>query len=362
MLESGDEAALSAFLLIRPSPHCKNFIDKMNATHRIFRALLKSGLRSAPRFAAPALGAAGLGLAVAAFTLGGRCAEAAPAPLRVAGIPDDVPLPRHIVDLPTTTRYMDDLRADSTRSDRVLVALRIGRYLAERFPEEPEVLWRAARAYYDVAREQPGLIKTEIGASSTPQTVFQTALKLLRDAQTLPAGRNNNHVYRWSGIVLNEAGKFAGTKEYIQNAFVIRDDWKTAVAIDPYDATARHLLGRWCFDVAGMSWVVRKVAATLFAEPPNASYDEALQCFQGAEDVQPGFWVANQYYLGATCEKLGDKEGAKRWYASALVLPVSTAEDRSSHESAMKALEKLDAGAAAAIKKQLAVASGGSKA
>ena len=47
----------------------------------------------------------------------------------------------------------------------------------------------------------------------------------------------------------------------------------------------RHLLGRFCYEVAELSWWERKMASTLFADPPNATMDEAKEHFMAAEQV-----------------------------------------------------------------------------
>ena len=41
------------------------------------------------------------------------------------------------------------------------------------------------------------------------------------------------------------------------------------VRLNPVDATSRHLLGLWFYEVAGLSWATRRVAAALFAAPPT---------------------------------------------------------------------------------------------
>jgi hypothetical protein len=43
------------------------------------------------------------------------------------------------------------------------------------------------------------------------------------------------------------------------------------------DQTLNHLLGRWCYAVASVSWMERKLASAIFATPPESSYDEALK-------------------------------------------------------------------------------------
>ena len=80
------------------------------------------------------------------------------------------------------------------------------------------------------------------------------------------------------GIILSGIGKYQSTKEYIANTYTMRDHWLQAVEINSNDASAYHLLGRWSFDVAEMSWVKRKLAATLFAEPPQVQSPSMVLC------------------------------------------------------------------------------------
>ncbi|XP_015777314.1 PREDICTED: uncharacterized protein LOC107355288 [Acropora digitifera] len=52
------------------------------------------------------------------------------------------------------------------------------------------------------------------------------------------------------------------------------------------------------FFVAMLSWWKRTAAATLVAEPPTSTLDEALGNFLKAEEIQPGFWLSNLYWIG----------------------------------------------------------------
>jgi tetratricopeptide (TPR) repeat protein len=200
-------------------------------------------------------------------------------------------------------------------------------------PEDPELLWRFARAAYDLSQEP---------STPTPKKkeLLNEALRSIRDAKV--AGRNNNDIFRWSGIILSEVGQYAGTTEYIKNAFVIRDDWEQATHIDPNDASALHLLGRWHYDVASMGWITRKAAAAFFAEPPTATYQEAKEFFERAESISPGFWKSNQVMLAQTEKQLGNKAEAIKWAASALNIPVRSTDDAKAHEDATKLLMSLD--------------------
>lgn len=60
--------------------------------------------------------------------------------------------------------------------------------------------------------------------------------------------------------------------------------------LNPNDATSIYMLGQYCYNIADMSWVQRKVASTLFAAPPEASFEEALEYFRKAEEAEPNFY------------------------------------------------------------------------
>ena len=56
--------------------------------------------------------------------------------------------------------------------------------------------------------------------------------------------------------------------------------------------------------VAGLSSLSRSLASAVFASPPTASYEEALGHFEGAELVEPGFWLKNQLNIAKCHSKV----------------------------------------------------------
>ncbi|PFX27657.1 Regulator of microtubule dynamics protein 3 [Stylophora pistillata] len=67
-----------------------------------------------------------------------------------------------------------------------------------------------------------------------------------------------------------------------------------------------------------------KAASAFVAEPPSSSVDEALQNFHKAEELQPGFWLTNSFWIGKCYKQNGDVPKAKEWLKKALSLPVSS--------------------------------------
>lgn len=84
------------------------------------------------------------------------------------------------------------------------------------------------------------------------------------------------------------------------------------------------------------------MANTFFASPPIASLNEALESFETAEKLQPGFWKDNQLWLAKTCDALGDKLKAIEWLLKALESPVVTESDKKAQKESLDLLKKLD--------------------
>lgn len=253
-----------------------------------------------------------------------------PAPARAIG-----PVARvdadSAVQLNLKLRQLDDMREDITVPREV--AYKLASELAEKYFDNAAVLWRAARTAYDMEQ-----LKTTPKADK--QRYINQAQAWIDAAKSLD--RSDGAIFRWSGIISNARGQYMSTSDYIKNTFVIRDDWAQAVALNPADANALHLLGRWHFNVAGTPWYQRKIAATLFAEPPTATYQEALELFRRAEDASPGFWKANAWMLAETYNALSLKTEAAEWARKAVNMRVAGQYDFEAHEKSLALLKGLD--------------------
>ena len=83
------------------------------------------------------------------------------------------------------------------------------------------------------------------------------------------------------------------------------------------------LFYRFCFEVAELSWWERKMAATLFADPPNATMEEAKDHFMAAEELKPDGWKENRQFLAKSYIQLSDFSSALFWLDKANELPVN---------------------------------------
>ncbi len=140
--------------------------------------------------------------------------------------------------------------------------------------------------------------------------------------------------------MLSAVADLLSTKEKIENAFKIKEHAIKALEIRPEDATTNHLLGRWCYNVASIGWLERKLAATLFATPPESTYDEALKYFLRAGEIEQNF-PRNDLFTGDTYLQLGKKDKAKEYYQKAANAPAVSESDKAINQEAKTKLAKV---------------------
>jgi len=197
--------------------------------------------------------------------------------------------------------------------------------------EPPELSWRIARAAHAYATSG------EVRDAREEKRILEGALTRLRAVQARGSS-SSSALWRWSGILSSTLSELQDAKTSISSAFAIKADFERALAIDPADSSAHHLLGRWSASVAALPRWKRLIASTLFAEPPTSSMEEARDHFARAEALSPGFWVANRTWLAKAERALGHEGEARAWAIRALELPVLTEEDAAAHAEAQQLL------------------------
>lgn len=80
---------------------------------------------------------------------------------------------------------------------------------------------------------------------------------------------------------------------------------------------------RFCYEVAELSWLERKMAAVLFADPPSSTMEEAKDHFLAAEKLKPDGWKENRQYIAKCYIQMGEIKTAVEWLEKASVLPIN---------------------------------------
>lgn len=191
----------------------------------------------------------------------------------------------------------------------------------------PEILWRLARSYYEMAKE------TTDPAVSEPY--LKKGMELCKES--VEADPNNFASHKWLGILVSD--QKVSTKEKIANAYVIRDEFKKAIELNPHDATSLHCMGNWCYNIMQIGWLERKAAALVLGEPPSSSWEECLgYLLRSAEE---GDTIHNATMIGDAYAQQSKKSEARTWYQKAIDMPAATELQKRNHDAAVAKLKKL---------------------
>ncbi|XP_075268823.1 regulator of microtubule dynamics protein 2 isoform X2 [Opisthocomus hoazin] len=172
-----------------------------------------------------------------------------------------------------------------------------------------DFLWRVARAYGD-------LFEITTDAEEKRKYVTDGKIKAEKAVQ-LDASSAESH--QWFAVMCGYMSQFDSVQNKIRNGYLFKEHLDKAIELKPQDPFLYYLNGRWCYSVAQLSWIEKKVAAALFGTPPTSTVEEALQ-----------------YFL--KCYKdLGQKNNALKYCDSALSILSVTNEDK----EAQKDLEAL---------------------
>ncbi|NXD29405.1 RMD2 protein, partial [Spelaeornis formosus] len=119
-------------------------------------------------------------------------------------------------------------------------------------------------------------------------------------------------------IMCGYMSQFESVQNKIRNGYLFKEHLDKAIELKPQDPFLYYLNGRWCYSVAQLSWIEKKVAAALFGAPPTSTVEEALQNFLKAEEMHPGYSKCNYLYLAKCYKDLGQRNNAMKYCDSAL--------------------------------------------
>ncbi len=148
---------------------------------------------------------------------------------------------------------------------------------------------------------------------------------------------NDNHAFAHYSyaLALARENENAGSKEKIANAKEIKAECDKVIALDPNEAGAYHVMGRWHRTFAGFSGFEKAMVNTFFGgTPEGGSYKDALEMFQTAIKIEP-WYMLHTYELAITYHEMGNDEYAIKFLKKALELPKK-------YEDAVKCFKKCE--------------------
>ncbi|NXO69338.1 RMD2 protein, partial [Phainopepla nitens] len=176
----------------------------------------------------------------------------------------------------------------------------------EKYENCVDFLWRLARAYGDLF---------EMTTDAEEKRKYFSNIRNLQSSKWEHFYCNDNVLF---AIMCGYMSQFESVQNKIRNGYLFKEHLDKAIELKPQDPFLYYLNGRWCYSVAQLSWIEKKVAAALFGTPPTSTVEEALQNFLKAEEMHPGYSKCNYVYLAKCYKDLGQKNNALKCCDSAL--------------------------------------------
>ncbi|XP_043913907.1 regulator of microtubule dynamics protein 2 [Protopterus annectens] len=209
----------------------------------------------------------------------------------------------------------DNLHNDSESCKREGFALLFEK--KNEYGNHSDFLWRLARAYgdmFDLATDK-----------EEKKTLAMDGKSVALEAVTLNPQCPYSH--QWFALMCGYLSEYETIQNKIKNGYLFKEHLDKAIELQPQNPLLYYLLGRWCYAVAQLSWIERKVAAALFGNPPSATIQEALHNFLKVEELQPQYSKFNYVYLAKCFNELGQRSSALKWCNEASSMPSVTKDD-----------------------------------
>ena len=144
--------------------------------------------------------------------------------------------------------------------------------------------------------------------------LYATGQRLADSAARLAPRNATAHATR--AIALGRTAQALGAKERTAYATEVRREVRTALALDPNNAPALHVLGMWHAEILRLNPVARLAAKTLLggAAFAEADWGEAQRALERAVQLEPDR-ITHRLDLAGILADRGDAAGAAAQYA-----------------------------------------------
>lgn len=203
--------------------------------------------------------------------------------------------------------------------------------LAADFGDDVAYLWRIARHHFNESD------------NTTDEEVIERELYIGFEfaKQALAADSMNSYANGYYGILIGRVGEIEGTKQKILNSYDVAKYTERAIELDPTYDSWQHVMGRWHYTLADLSWFERTIASIVYADPPDATFEEAEQFFMDAAVLAPDD-IRHFLWLGKTRLELDKDDAAREALEMAVNLPMKSDSDAILQDEAKELLADLD--------------------
>jgi tetratricopeptide (TPR) repeat protein len=150
---------------------------------------------------------------------------------------------------------------------------------------------------------------------------------------------NNAKAHLALAIAYGRMTDFCSNKTKLEYSRYIKAEAERAVALDPGEDFAYHVLGRWHYGVANLNSLLKMMAKMVYGGMPAASNEEAARCLKKAADLAPQR-VIHHNELARVYVALGKRDLARKEWQTVVTLHAEDGEDEKAQREARTELAK----------------------
>lgn len=197
-------------------------------------------------------------------------------------------------------------------------------------PNDAAILQKISKQYSDATSDTPNV---------TEKRNLCTAA--LTYAQRAVALQPHNAVNVLSlAICYGKLATLSDTRTKLEYSRLVKQYAEQALALNPDYDYAHHVLGRWNYEVATLSFGTRFLVRLIYGGLPPASTAEAVRQLRRATELSPTL-PAHRVELGLALLADGQRDAARQTFEQALAMPRQEKYDDEAFARARAALAKL---------------------
>jgi len=198
-------------------------------------------------------------------------------------------------------------------------------------PNDFQALWRASFLH--------SRIGNRLESEEKQKEYYNKAIDLAEQALEVDSTHTQSNFVM--AVAMGRKALISGARERVSASRAIKKYADRAINYDSTNAGAWHVLGRWNFKVANLSWIERAAANTLFGGiPGSASNKKAAGYLEKAISYNDKY-VLYYYDLAKVYEEMGRNQEAISACKKALKLPNLTPDDANLKEDCRELIEDL---------------------
>jgi tetratricopeptide (TPR) repeat protein len=197
-------------------------------------------------------------------------------------------------------------------------------------PENPALLVRIARQYRYLMTD----------ATDKQEKLRLGHMALDYSTRASKCGPDDCDAQLATAITLGKMLPYMPAKEQVSASPRIKESVDKALALNPRNDTAWHILGRWNRVLADVNGVKRYLAGVLYGGLPKGSNEEAERAMKKALELNPDR-LMHYIELGRVYAQMGKKDEAREFINKGLAMPDSEKDDPETKERGRETLAKL---------------------